>query len=144
MEGIRPQAYRVSASLGGYRYLLGESLSSTNSSLAPDTKSKYNALLVFGFYLDHDFGKILIRNDAFRFPPFDGEVEITSLEAYPIRYRRQSVTNCEDLVARGIMFVDLMLARHRKYDGLTASAKAEEVYHLAPLHEKVIKFTCIV
>lgn len=106
--------------------------------------TKYSSLLVFCFYLDYEFGKILIRNDAIRFPPFDGEVEITSLEAYPLRYRRQSVASCEDLVAQGLTFVDLMLPRHRKYDGLTASAKAEEVYHPSPPYKKVMKFTYIV
>lgn len=98
-----------------------------NAPSSSGVKSDYTALYVFCFYLGTRYGKIVILNDGIRFPPFDGEVEIISLEAYPIRYRTHSAASSEDLVARGRKFIDLMLVRHRKYEGLTASEKAEEI-----------------
>lgn len=92
---------------------------------------KYSQLQVIGLYMDHEAGKVLICNDVFVFTPFDGDVEITSLEIYPLRYKRHPADSCGgDLVERGLRFVDLILTLHRRYDGFTVSSKAG-VLHMA-------------
>ncbi|KUI71151.1 ATPase family AAA domain-containing protein 3B [Cytospora mali] len=131
VAGLRPQVYRVSASLEGSprgRRISGSKvLRATATIPSSGLINNYLPLHVICFSLDFKMGKIVILDDVFKFLPFDGEVEITSLEAYPLRYRRHSSANDEDLVARGLAFVDLMLVRHRKYDGLTASENEEEI-----------------
>ncbi|ROV87890.1 hypothetical protein VMCG_10295 [Cytospora schulzeri] len=112
IAGLRPQAYRVSASIGGT-----PTERTISYSKVPDVPSSSG--------VKHNY-----------FPAFDGEVEITSLEAYPIRYRTSPGVSNEDLAARGREFVDLMLVRHRKYDGLTASEKTEEVSFHARMEDE--------
>lgn len=113
-------------------------LRKTTTSPSSGNRSNYNPLFVFCYFVGFWQKRLETFEDAFRFPPFDGEVEVTSLEAYPLRYyRRNTAIGVEDFVARGLNFLDLMVIRHRKYDGLTVSEKAEEVRSLSAISDNM-------
>lgn len=132
-----PQAYKVLGTLGGIP--LKKSLGAesdladiqTPTGSQPETiggsKYKLSPLLVFCYYLDFDGYRIVDLRDAFKFPPFDGEKEVISLDGYPLRYKAEPSQIGDDLNARGRSFMDLMVVRHKRYNGLAASEKKEEV-----------------
>lgn len=127
--GVRPRCYRVSASLGGIRNLMAPAAMLISPALG--VKDKYSPLSVICLYLDFKVTSIVVSAEVFKFTPFDGEMDITSLEAYPLRYN--STMSDDDFMAQGLAFVDLMLVRHRQYDGFTASEEPEEV-HFSPFN----------
>lgn len=96
-------------------------------------REKFGPLYVYCFYIDYDGRHYGAARDVFVFKPFEDEVDITSLEAYPVRFLGQapetnSITrHVEDLIARGRKFVDLTATSHMNYEGWTASDYREEV-----------------
>ncbi|KAK7709975.1 hypothetical protein SLS63_013117 [Diaporthe eres] len=135
--GILPQAYKVLRTLGGIPLKKSLAVGSGSADIQTSTgsqraavgggKYKLSPLLVFCYYLDFNGSQIIDIEDAFRFPPFDGEKDVTSLDGYPLRYKPKSTQIRDDLDARGRAFIDLMVVRHKKYDGLAATEKKEEV-----------------
>lgn len=135
--GILPQAYKVLGTLGGIplKKSLAKDFDSADiqtsngfqNTAVGGSRYKLSPLLVFCYYLDFNGSRIIDVEDAFRFPPFDGEKEVTSLDGYPLRYKTKSTQIRDDLDTRGRAFIDMMIVRHMKYDGLAATEKKEEV-----------------
>lgn len=154
---LTPQAYRVLGSIGGLPFTSGidharpEALNNLHPKSDPSTVDTYHAttphvggyymgirerfgpLYVYCFYIDFDGKKYGAAHDVFLFKPFEGEADITSLEAYPVRFLDQitetdsSIRHVEDLVARGRKFIDLTVPSHMNYEGWTTSDYTEEV-----------------
>lgn len=141
------QAYRVLGSIGGLPLSSGighttpkgvggpSSILQTNaiSGHYMGIREKFGPLYVYCFYIDYDGTRYGAAREVFVFKPFEDEVEITSLEAYPVRFLKQALEtdritrNVEDLIARGRKFVDLTVTSHMNYEGWTASDYKEEV-----------------
>lgn len=139
-EGIgrtTPQAYKVIAVAGGRPF--------ANNQLPPLFAAKksnsYTPLKVLCYYVDFNGTRYDCVADTFKFAPFDGEVEIQSLEAYPLTYahepREPAVSPSprdassprrgivDFLQSRGRDFIRVSEASHRLYEGLTVGAKEE-------------------
>ncbi|POS73064.1 hypothetical protein DHEL01_v208543 [Diaporthe helianthi] len=134
---LLPQAYKVLGTLGGIplKKSLDQDFDLADMNGSPGSqkgvvgsnKDKLSPLLVFCYYLDFNGLQIQDIRDAFRFPAFDGEKDVTSLDGYPMRYKTKSTEIGDDLDARGRAFIDLMVVRHKRYDGLTITEQKEEV-----------------
>lgn len=157
-----PQAYRVLGSIGGLPLSSGrdhsgpKGSSSLSSALPVNTMSnahsatpsgaghymgireRFGPLYVYCFYIDYDGKHYGAARDVFVFKPFEDEVDITRLEAYPVRFLGQTpetssnTRHVKDLIARGRKFVDLTVASHMNYEGWTASDYREEVRGMQP------------
>jgi hypothetical protein len=105
----------------------------SKSGQTEEVKSRYHSLVVYCFYIDFDGKKYGTVKDGFVFRPFEGEVDITSLEAFPIRFLHQrgiSVSEEESMqsfVRRGRKFIDMTAVAHMNYDGATLFEPKEEV-----------------
>lgn len=143
-----PQAYRVLGSIGGLPLTSGIDYARPDPSTV-DThehattphaggyymgiRERFGPLYVYCFYIDFDGKKYGAARDVFLFKPFEGEADITSLEAYPVRFLGQtaetdgSIRHVKDLVARGRKFIDLTVPSHMNYEGWTTSDYTEEV-----------------
>ncbi|KAI0451497.1 hypothetical protein F5B21DRAFT_516664 [Xylaria acuta] len=141
-----PQAYRINAIVGGTP--LGRSLISANkqnivdTSIAPATvngvpppevvapllhvsrtiRNNYDELQVYCFYIDFNGLTYGIIREVFIFKPYEGELDIRSLQAYPIEY----ATN-NPLLDRGKAFLQLTRVSHKQYEGLTTGSNREEI-----------------
>jgi hypothetical protein len=135
-----PQAFRVLGTLGGvrkwdvpttYRPSIEESDTPTADS-DTDTKSQFTAggyrmkdryvpLWIDCFCIYFNGSKFIPALDAFELKPFDGEVDITSLEVFPARFRatEEDSKGTADLVERGEAFADMTTIRHKRYRGVT-------------------------
>jgi hypothetical protein len=73
--------------------------------------------------------------DTFLFRPFDNEIEIVDLEAYPLAYaavegskdRKGREEMLDFLTKRGKQFVEVSEVSHKLYEGLTYGSTREEV-----------------
>lgn len=129
-------------------------LAKTNPSrsTAEKNKNKYSPLYVMCFYLDFDGAKFDTVTEIFVFRPYDGDVDIRSLEAYPLQYYgSKDVSSSPDedisepkvegspavnaLVERGQKFIDCTAVTHMAYDSLTVGTAREEVS--SPQYEAV-------
>lgn len=147
-----PQAYRVLCSSGGMlttaaftigmgykadfwydippqilRLGVGGKLRQKGENWLPSrVKGKYSDLVVYCCYIDYDTKKWAAVPDAFIFKPFEGEVEISSLEAYPLAPGSQLWNNMKE---RGKRFINMTLVSYCEYEGLTVgeSQDREEV-----------------
>ncbi|CAM1503810.1 Fc.00g014010.m01.CDS01 [Cosmosporella sp. VM-42] len=134
-----PQAYRVLATAGGipirrglsnqpempmafnipYRFwklqrqMKGKERDSQNQQRMKD---KYSNLIVYCYWIDYDTKKWGTVPDAFVFRAYDGEMEISSLEAYPVR---PADTLWHKLKDRGMKFIKMTTVSHWAYEGLT-------------------------
>ncbi|KAI1753757.1 hypothetical protein F4782DRAFT_545533 [Xylaria castorea] len=144
-----PQAYRVIATTGGT--LLTNSLTSTkekkvvSTSIAPAKvglpglsirseviaplvpnstriRRSYNELCVYCFYIDFNGLTYGTVRDIFVFKPYEGELDIRSLQAYPIEYATGDM-----LSDRGKKFLQLTSVSHKQYEGLTIGSNREEI-----------------
>ncbi len=91
--------------------------------------TRYVPLHIDCFYICFDGSKFVAALDVFEFKPFDGEVEVTSLEAYPMVYHTTSHPEGElsHLEQRGCRYIDLTVASHQNYNGRTLGKFKEEV-----------------
>ncbi|KAI0175682.1 hypothetical protein GGR52DRAFT_570672 [Hypoxylon sp. FL1284] len=103
---LTPQAYRVVYSGGGVGIYVNPSLDyiapeSQGQVLTASTKERFCRLIVGCFSVGFDGEKYTPVQDYFIFKPFEGEVAITSLEAYPLRFHRQEDQISNMLLERG-------------------------------------------
>ncbi|KAI3338701.1 hypothetical protein F4824DRAFT_74130 [Ustulina deusta] len=143
-----PQAYRVTTSSGGTMF--ERSLISTrtkkgiNASVAQvvqdrqfavvheifdpivpiyrNIRNNYCSLIIYCFYIDFDGITYGTVRDVFIFKPYEGDVDIRSLQAYPIQYATNNT-----LSVRGETFLQLTRVSHKQYEGLTAGPNREEI-----------------
>ncbi|KAI1121218.1 hypothetical protein F5Y10DRAFT_288721 [Nemania abortiva] len=85
-------------------------------------RDSYNALEVYCFHIDFDGLKYGIVRDVFVFRPYEGEMDIRSLQAYPIQYATNNT-----LLDRGRTFLQLTRISHKQYEGMTAGRSREEI-----------------
>ena len=71
------------------------------------------------FYLDFDGTKFGALPKKFEFQEYDGEVTITSLEVYPIRFHDDPKKTEKSLMKQGKKFVKLAGVEHKYYSGPT-------------------------
>lgn len=102
------QAYRVLQICGGRRAVGLEKPGAASS-------RKSSNLVIDCFYLDFDGNRIRALPKTISIRPYDGQLSITALEAYPLEFVPQVR---EILVQRGRKFVDLARVSHRRYKGL--------------------------
>ncbi|KAF5635828.1 ATPase family AAA domain protein [Fusarium sp. NRRL 52700] len=149
-----PQAFRVIGALGGVPSISSltptfeEARNMTNNvdvldglyksqdgfrAIGPASRrinSLFSPLHVRCFNVDFDGIKYGLVEHMFIFKPFHGQVDIQSLEAYPVQFSRLSQAG-EDPIAefsqRGEKFVDATLVSHLSYEGLTVGKNREEV-----------------
>ncbi|KAF5661965.1 ATPase family AAA domain-containing protein [Fusarium circinatum] len=92
--------------------------------------SLFSPLHVMCFNIDFDGIKYGVVEHIFHFKPFHGQVDIQSLEAYPVQFNKLRQAG-EDPIAgfsqRGEKFVDATLVSHLCYEGLTVGKSREEV-----------------
>ncbi|CVL03548.1 uncharacterized protein FMAN_15136 [Fusarium mangiferae] len=92
--------------------------------------SLFSPLHVICINIDFDGIKYGVVENILLFKPFHGQVDIQSLEAYPVQFRRVSQAG-EDPIAgllrRGEKFIDATLVSHMSYEGLTVGKSREEV-----------------
>ncbi|KAI1409797.1 hypothetical protein F5Y13DRAFT_203189 [Hypoxylon sp. FL1857] len=139
---LTPQAYRVVYAEGGigvYEDQVrndGSILTSTQverptphnqENIAAAAKEKFCPLIIYCFSVESNAERYTPVKDFFVFKPFEGEVDITSLEAYPLRFHRQKPHISEMLLERGRKFIDMTSISHMTYDGLTVGDDREEV-----------------
>lgn len=147
-----PQAYRILATSGGmltgasfgtapgyptaYMYDLPPAYARKDQMLEGEeegtpswmrVKERYSDLVVHCYYIDYDSKKWSAVPDGFIFRPFEGEVDISTLEAYPLT-PGQEIWNA--MKERGKRFINMTLVSYCEYDGLTVggSQDREEVY----------------
>lgn len=102
------QAYRVLQICGGRRPAgLGKSVAASFM--------KSSNLVIDCFCLDFDGKLIRALPKTISIRPYDGELPITALEAYPLDFEPKVR---DILVQRGRKFVDLAKVSHRRYNGL--------------------------
>ncbi|KAF2996525.1 hypothetical protein E8E14_000232 [Neopestalotiopsis sp. 37M] len=85
-------------------------------------RSAYGDFIVYCFYVDFDgrrYGKV---RDVFVFRPYEREMDIRGLQAYPIAYALS-----DDLRIRGQRFLKATKVSHLQYDGLTVGPLREEI-----------------
>ncbi|ETS76967.1 hypothetical protein PFICI_10841 [Pestalotiopsis fici W106-1] len=146
-----PQAYRVVATDGGmpHRSTIGfptsgaanDGLDTTTFSatmvsagdpaietmkaaanISRKIRSAYGSFVVYCFYVDFDgrrYGKV---RDVFVFKPYEREMDIRGLQAYPMAYAPSN-----DLHTRGQRFLEATKVSHLQYEGLTVGPLREEI-----------------
>lgn len=142
-----PQAYRVTAAVGGaplISSLAPKSSYSMRDQLSDDRESdcyygglfniptlqgakrRLSSLQVSCMCVDFDGIKYGTDMEIFVFKPFDGQVPVKTLEAYPLNYSIKP--GSDDLVRRGRKFIDLAASpRHMNHAGITIGETKEEV-----------------
>ncbi len=99
-------------------------------------KQKFSPLIVSCFHIGFDGVKYLAVREFFIFRPFDGQVDIRSLEAYPTKYLQKPAGDnppqdilAEDkmLLQRGKKFIEATAISHLSYEGLTVGKNPAEV-----------------
>ncbi|KAF2678847.1 hypothetical protein K458DRAFT_133217 [Lentithecium fluviatile CBS 122367] len=92
-------------------------------------KDKYSPLYIYACILGWSSSGFLPLTESFAIKPYEGEVEITSFDIYPINYRSQQSSDdkVQDLVERGMKFIDYTSVTHLQYQGLTLGRNQEEI-----------------
>ncbi|KAI1505354.1 hypothetical protein F5X99DRAFT_369089 [Biscogniauxia marginata] len=90
-------------------------------------RERFSPLVVFCFYVEFDAKKYGPQQDFFIFRPFEGEVDITSLEAYPVHFHSQKDKTLQGLLDRGRKFIEMTAVSHMNYEGLTVGDDKEEI-----------------
>lgn len=139
-----PQAYRVLCTSGGKhlhgRLLAGETVAAdevifklNRSGIAhlaqrgmQRKKEKYSYFHIYCYFMDYNGTKFGPLTEAFVIRPYEGEVDVTSLETFPAKYLPQPVTT-QGLIERGRKFIDFTAVTHLQYEGLTLGDSREEV-----------------
>ena len=99
----------------------------------------FHPLKVSCYYIDFTGSRFDCVRDDFTFRPFNGSVEVSSLEAYPLAYASHtdvegdwvkgngSASTSHLLEARGRRFLEVCGVSHKLYESLTVGSKIEEV-----------------
>lgn len=132
-----PQVYRVLATMGGNirrpRRAKKKKLSLTfgqeiDESISQHIREKWASLYIDCYFIEFDGVRFRAVADAFEFKPFEGEIPVTSLEAFPLLYLTSSSSgDTESLVQRGAHYADLTSVQHVSHNGLTLGERKEEV-----------------
>lgn len=85
-------------------------------------KNSYSELLVYCFYVDFNGTEYGMVRDVFIFRPYEREMNIRALQAYPIRYATHDL-----LQNRGRTFLEMTRVSHMQYEGLTVGENREDV-----------------
>ncbi|GKZ17709.1 hypothetical protein AbraIFM66951_009615 [Aspergillus brasiliensis] len=113
------QAYRVLQVCGGRRLLRRK-----NAGAAPVTKP--TNLVIDCFYLDFDGKEIRALPKTISIRPYDGQLPVTVLDAYPLEYASEGLAR--DLIRRGEKFIDLIKVSHKRYKGLNINESDFDKY----------------
>ncbi|RTE85317.1 hypothetical protein BHE90_000133 [Fusarium euwallaceae] len=144
-----PQAYRVVATNGGMPYervmapsskmrgndksvaIVGTGTQTGAEAIASvlthpaelwgKVRNNYTEFNVYCFYLDFNGVEYGSVREVFVFKPYEREMEIRALQAYPDRYMIE-----DQLRQRGEMFLDVTRISHMQYEGLTVGPSREE------------------
>ncbi|KAK9776800.1 putative AAA+ ATPase domain-containing protein [Seiridium cardinale] len=111
-----PQAYKIIAITGGRMF-------ATATTVTPRKVNTYTQLKLLCYFIDSNGYRFDCMADTFTFKPFDNEISITDLEAYPIAYAslgeaRGEKPMLEFLKSRGKSFIEVCEASHKLYEGL--------------------------
>lgn len=100
-------------------------------------KNKFTSLFVLCFNVDFDGVSYGTVREFFQFKPFNGLVDIRSLEAYPVKYLKPHLSRplagklqvevTDPLLKRGKRFLEVTSVSHLSYEGLTIGHSREEV-----------------
>jgi len=85
-------------------------------------RNNYTEFHLYCFYVGFNGIQYGIVRDVFVFKPYEGEMEIRNLEAYPVAYVLH-----DQLHERGRKFLDATKVSHLQYEGLTVGPNREEV-----------------
>jgi hypothetical protein len=96
-------------------------------------RNHYADLAVQCFHIDFDGDNFGTVPEVFYFKPYEREMEIRSLEAYPSRYMLQ-----DRLYERGQKFLDYTRFSHLQYEGLTVGPSREEVSRTTRRADRVV------
>lgn len=114
-----PQAYKIVSVVGGRPLAmpLGERGRKINV---------YSPLKLLCYYIDFGGSRFECVSDTFTFRPFDNEMTITDLDAYPLANASLGDAQGEEamleaLKTRGRSFIEVTEASHRLYEGLAYS-----------------------
>lgn len=103
---------------------------------AQRNKNKFTPLYVFCFNIDFDGVKYGPVQEIFTFKPYDGLVDIRSLEAYPMQYLKTQPGRFlggdeqpeeDSLLERGRKFIDATVVSHLSHEGLSVGKSRDEV-----------------
>lgn len=135
-----PQAYRVLGAIGGLPKTSSAGEGKQQQTSQSCVRDNFGPLHVYCFHVDFDGQRYRAVRDVFVFRPFEGMVEIISLEAYPGRFGAQPM---DDFANRGRKFVDMTAVSHMNYEGLTASPKCKEEVRKNEARVENFKLTCM-
>ncbi|KAL8364823.1 hypothetical protein RB595_003887 [Gaeumannomyces hyphopodioides] len=97
--------------------------------LGGTARYSFTPLQVYCHFVDYNGIQLNIVPEIFEIKPFDGEVEVSTLQVFPIAYRRLlgHYANSPDFHERGLQFLGYTQVTHIDYDGLTVGDTAEEI-----------------
>ncbi|KAK5653012.1 hypothetical protein OQA88_9298 [Cercophora sp. LCS_1] len=138
MRQNTPQAFRVLASSGGLptskslvpnRVLDGEFVPSPESAIQSDKvirriRDTFTEFYVSCLYIDFNGVQYGIVRELFVFRPYEDEMEIKNLQAFPVCYVQGLA---DSLLDRGRTFIKMTSVSHIQYEGMTTGVKREEV-----------------
>ncbi|KAK7709402.1 hypothetical protein SLS64_006315 [Diaporthe eres] len=137
MEFEIPQVYRVLATSGGIarrppqeklKKLSRKFAKETDESASQHIREKWTSLYVDCYFIQFDGVRFRAVADSFEFKPFQGELPVTSLEAFPLHYHTSSSNgDIESLLQRGARYSDLTSFQHVNHKGLTLGERKEEI-----------------
>ncbi|APA16115.1 hypothetical protein sscle_16g108850 [Sclerotinia sclerotiorum 1980 UF-70] len=90
--------------------------------ISRNIRGNYSDFKVYCFYIDFDGVEFGMVQDLFIFNPYEREMNIHDLEAYPVNYKL-----CEKLFHNGEKFIDATRVSHLQYEGLTVGPSREEI-----------------
>ncbi|KAJ9613389.1 hypothetical protein H2200_003331 [Cladophialophora chaetospira] len=98
-------------------------------------KGNFSPLIVSCFYVDFDGVRYGAVHEIMVFKPYNGLMDIKSLEAYPTkylqtapgRYSHSEILSADMLLQRGRKFVEATAVSHMSYEGLTLGKGREEI-----------------
>jgi hypothetical protein len=91
---------------------------------------EFSPLIIDCYGLDFNGTDYGISGAKFRIDPYEDEIPVNSLEAYPLRFGEEGLQ--QRLVNRGGKFIQLSEVSHRFYEGLTFGEDREEVSQTLP------------
>lgn len=86
---------------------------------ANTARNSYTQLSVYCFYVDFNGNEYGIVREVFVFKPYEGQMDVRNLQAFPIRYTSTKIQ--DSLLERGRQFLSVTKTSHMQYEGLTAA-----------------------
>ncbi|KAK3988845.1 hypothetical protein QBC44DRAFT_242802 [Cladorrhinum sp. PSN332] len=130
VQRYTPQGYRVVATEGGlpisgsparqHVYYTHDG-NPRRPPISSRVRGFYTDFRVYCYFIDFNGKEYGSVRDVFVFKPYERELDIRSLQAYPIVFADGSM-----LLNRGFKFVGATVVSHMQYEGLTVGANREE------------------